>query len=328
VRTLWITGAGGVVGQKLVQQAAVAGTFERICAFTHRPTPSAPAISLPPTPLHEAPGPEVRWEVLDIGDRAAVQARARALPPQLILNPAAMTNVDACERARDEAVRANADGPRHLAEIARAVGAPLVHVSTDYVFPGDAVAPGPYAEDAAPHPVNWYGETKLAGERAIQEVCADGSPWLIVRTALVYGFIPGGRTNFVTWLAGELRAGRPVRIVRDQFNTPTLADDLAATLLWLAANGRTGLYHVAGPELVGRHEWALAIAAHFGLDPRPIAWVTSEELAQPARRPLRSGLRCERLARDGELGAPHPRGIAAGLAAIAAASGMLGEPTP
>lgn len=305
MRALWITGAGGVLGTLLVRAALEQGRYDAVCAFGHG--------AQPPQALRDVSAASLRWETLDIGDREAVRAAAQALPPAVILNPGAMTNVDACETHREQALRANAEGPRWLAEAARDHGTHLLHVSTDYVFPGDEAQPGPYREGDAPRPINYYGETKLEGERAIAEVCAAQTLYLIARTALVYGMVPGGRANFITWLVRELRAGRRVRIVRDQFNTPTLADDLAALLLWQAEHGTTGIYHAAGSDLVGRHEWALAIAAHFGLDAGLIDWVTTEELAQPAPRPRLSGLRCERLAEDQAQGAPAMRGIADGL---------------
>jgi dTDP-4-dehydrorhamnose reductase len=303
--TLWVTGAGGVVGQKLVDQAVAAGRYDRICAWSHR----APGGTISASPV-------VQRGVLDIGDRESLLLAARAAAPDVVINPAAMTNVDACETQRTEARRANAEGPGQLADVCRARGAHLIHVSTDYVFPGDEAQPGPYTEDAIPRPINYYGQTKLDGERAVAERCAGDAPYTVVRTALVYGLVPGARTNFVTWLTGELRAGRRVRIVRDQWNTPTLADDLAHLLLWLAERGTTGTYHAAGPEVVGRDEWALAIAGRFGLDTGLIDWVTTAALAQPAPRPRFSGLRCARLEEDIARGAPRPRGIADGLATI------------
>src|SRR5690348_3779021 len=299
--TLWITGAGGVAGGKLVEQALAGGRYDRLRALSHSPAPDLAA---------RYPG--VAWTTLDHGDREAVHEQARLAPPDVVVNPAAMTGVDACETRRDDAHRANAEAPRWLAEVCRDRGAHLLHVSTDYVFPGDDAQPGPYAEDAPPRAISYYGQSKLDGERAIAAVCGSGTPYTIVRTALVYGL--GRRANFVTWLAGELRAGRRVRIVRDQYNTPTIADDLAAVLLWLAEQQRTGIYHAAGPDLVGRHEWALAIANRFGLDTSLIDWVTSAELAQPAPRPLRSGLTCARLLADPA--APHLRGISSGLSEI------------
>lgn len=309
MKTLWITGATGVVGAKLVRQAVEASEYDQICAFTHGEPPAASDDT-----SDQARGAgTLRWSRLDIGDHHAVQTTARERPPTVILNPAAMTNVDACEVQREAAWAANAAGPRHLAEVARDAGAHLLHVSTDYVFPGDEQQPGPYREDAAPRAINYYGMTKLEGEQAVAQVCDGAMPYTIVRTALVYGRIPGGRSNFVTWLAGELRAGRRVRIVTDQRNTPTLADDLAAVLLWLARHERTGMYHAAGPDVVGRDEWARAIVRHFSLDDSLIDWVTTAQLAQPAARPRFSGLLCERLAADARDGAPQPRAIARGL---------------
>ena len=300
---LAIVGAGGVVGTKLVEQALA--TFDGpIQAFTHGANPP---------PHASAHAGRISWQTLDLGDGAAVRRALDAARPEVVINTAAMTNVDVCEIRRDEAVAANAHGPRYLAEACARLGARLLHVSTDYVFPGDAEQPGPYAEDAATRPVNHYGWTKMVGERAVALVCDGHVPWLIARTALVYGHVPGGRANFVSWLAGELRAGRRVRVVSDQINTPTLADDLAAALLHLMRQGSEGLIHVAGPDLLSRDAWARAIAAHYGLDAGLIDVTTTAALKQPAPRPLRSGLRTERAT---DLAGVHLRGVDAGLAVL------------
>jgi dTDP-4-dehydrorhamnose reductase len=300
MRTLWITGANGAVGGRLVRLAMNSGTFDRICAFTHSPTERP--VDLPST---------VTWSVLDIGDADAIQAATAMEPPSVIINPAAMTNVDACETKRDEARQANTNGPRHLAEASKRSGAYLIHISTDYVFPGNTVNPGPYAEDATPDPISYYGQTKQDGDIAVQEVCRNDTPYTIVRTALVVG--PGARSNFVTWLVSTLRAGKRVKIVQDQYNTPTLADDLASALIWLGDHPRQGIYHIAGPDRLGRHDWALAIAERFELDINLIDWVTTAELAQPAARPLESGLLCQRYNNAIADGAPRLRGIRQGV---------------
>lgn len=304
MNVLWITGAGGVVGTKLVIEAIRQGHFERIYAFVH--TPHAICIL----------SPAVKWLVLDISDREAVQAAARINTPTVIINAAAMTNVDACEMQPHMAQRINSEGPRYLAEVSCQHDAHLLHLSTDYIFPGDDVNPGPYREDSTPRPVNCYGRTKLGGERAVLRICKESTPCTIVRTALVYDFITGGRINFISWLLSELGSGRRVRVVRDQWNTPTLADDIASILLWLAEHHKTGVYHVAGPDLVGRHELALSIAQHFALDSRLIEWVVTSELGQMAKRPRYSGLQCERLQAEVAQGAPRPRGIAQALDAV------------
>lgn len=299
---LAITGAGGVLGAKLVGQA-LAATDDEILAYTHGDVPQIPGRD----------DPRVRWRPLDLADTSTVARTLYDARPYAVINAGAMTNVDACESRRDDAFAANAAGPRALAEACARLGSLLVHVSTDYVFPGDDGHPGPYVEDAPTRPINVYGASKLAGELAVREVCAERTPWLIARTALVYGHVPGGRTNFVKWLAGELRAGKRVRIVNDQYNTPTLADDLAAALLHLARRGATGVIHVAGPDLLGRNDWAYAIARFYGLDAGLIDVVTTAELRQPAARPLHSGLRT---AREDEVAGVTIRGVLAGLAAM------------
>lgn len=300
--TLAIAGAGGVLGAKLVEQA-LAATEDRVAAFAHGAVPATPA----------AASQRVTWRALDVGDRDAVRAALEEARPRAVINAAAMTNVDACEDRRDEAWAANALGPRYLAEACVRQGAPLLHVSTDYVFPGDERQPGPYVEDALVRAISHYGWTKLMGERAVAEVCAGRVPWLVARTALVYGHMPGGRGNFVSWLIGELRAGRRVKIVSDQFNTPTLADDLAAALLHLLRSGGEGIFHVAGPDLVGRDEWARQIADHFRLDAGLVDVIATAELRQRAQRPLRSGLRTMRA---DELAGVTMHGVRDGFAAL------------
>jgi dTDP-4-dehydrorhamnose reductase len=302
--TLWITGAAGLVGSTLLAQAIDNASFDRIVAFTHTESPEFSGTSVQ--------GP-VTLAQLDIGNREAVRRAADMYPPTVVINSAAMADVDACETRRDEALRANADGPRHLAEVCRDGRVKLVHISTDYVFPGDAAYPGPYGESDYTRPINWYGQTKLDGEQAVAEVCSGEAPYAIVRTALVYGAPPGARRGFVRWLLGELTAGRRVRIAVDQYNTPTVSSDLAATLLWVAAHDVTGLYHASGPDRVTRQEWAIAIASHFGLSLDHVQWVTTAELAQVAARPLRSGLSCARMQADQMRGAPLHRGIETSL---------------
>ncbi len=300
---LWITGAAGIVGGCMLRQAQASGRYDHICAFTH---------TLPAGNLQE--DASITWLPLDIGDRSAIQEYARQFPPSLIFNPAAMTQVDACETNQQSAIRANTNGPRYLAEAARGAQAPLYHISTDYIFPGDDAYPGPYAEDAEPRAVSVYGQTKLDGERAITEICADTTPFAIVRTALVVG--TGKRPNFINWIIQELTAGRPIRIVNDQFNTPTLADDVAAAVMWLAQQHKTGVYHIAGPDFLGRHEWAQQIIQRYQLDGSLITYVSTSELRQPAQRPKRGGLLTARYNSEHTAHAPSVRGVAQALREI------------
>jgi dTDP-4-dehydrorhamnose reductase len=291
-----------VLGSKVVEQA-VERTDGPIFAFTHGVTPSPPL----------AKSARVTWEPLDLAEAAAISAAIARGHPDIVINCAAMTNVDACEHRQPEAVAANSLGPRLLAEECARRNIRLVHVSTDYVFPGDKEAPGPYLEDAPVRPVNYYGLTKLDGERAIQEICGTRSSWLIARTAVVYGYIPGGRTNFVQWIYGALKSGKSVPVVDDQINTPTFADDLAAVLLHMAETGGEGIAHIAGPDLISRYEWAKIIASTFDLDESLIEVTSTAELNQPARRPLWSGLRTRRAH---EWQGMALRGVREGLSAL------------
>lgn len=299
---LAVIGAGGVLGAKVVEQA-LSQTDSPIYAYVHKTTPA----------IASSASPRITWKLLELDDESAISRDLASVNPDVVINSAAMTNVDACEIRRDEAYVANATGPRYLAEACVRLGARLIHVSTDYVFAGDDAQPGPYLEDALVRPVNHYGWTKLEGERAIEEICSGRTSWLIVRTALVYGHIPGGRTNFVKWLLGELQAGRRVKIVRDQINTPTLADDLASALLRQAHSTSEGIMHIAGPDLLTRYEWARIIASSYGLDEQLLDVISTSELNQPAQRPLQSGLRSLRAS---EWKGTVLRGVREGLGAL------------
>lgn len=303
-KVLWITGAGGTVGSRLVLEAARRKQFEQIWAFTHT------------SGFIRNNSPGVTWSALDITNQEALQAAARHNPPDVVVNLAAMTNVDACELFQNEACRVNAGGPGQLAEICRQHGTHMLQVSTDYVFPGDESQPGPYREDSKPSPINHYGQTKLDGERAVVEVCAGQVPYTIVRTSQVYGSVAGNRQNFVTWLVSKLQARERVRICREQWSTPTLADDLAKVLLWIVDHERTGIYHAAGPQVLSLRAWLIMVVDFFELDGSLIEWTEVAASPQITKRPLYSGLLCERLTKDIALGAPSVRVVSEGLACV------------
>jgi dTDP-4-dehydrorhamnose reductase len=234
------------------------------------------------------PGPLAGYVRADIGRREDLEAAVRALDPDWIFNAAAFTNVDQCEREPATAGRINRDCVGWMA----AFGKPMVHLSTDYVFDGEA---GPYAEDAPTRPLSVYGSTKLESEA----LALRGSPRsLVIRTMTLWGRGHGMKTSFVEFVRASLLARKSIRIVTDQLGHPTLAEDLALAIWALVAGGRSGLYHVAGSERNSRFEWAQAIAAHYGLDPSLIEPCRTADLKQAARRPLNSGLRIEKLIRD------------------------------
>ncbi|MFN4986250.1 MAG: dTDP-4-dehydrorhamnose reductase, partial [Ignavibacteria bacterium] len=226
--------------------------------------------------------------------------------PEVIINLAAMTNVDKCESDKQMCWEVNVTLVESLARLARIVDARMVHVSTDYVFDGQK---GPYAEAAVPNPIGYYGKSKLAGENA----CIVGSMQAaVVRTNVVYGpFVE--RPDFVRWVLDALESRTPIRVVNDQCSNPTYVDDISESILRIIQKRRSGIYHVGGADYCSRYEFALRIAEFFRADPSNISPVTTAELKQPARRPLKGGLIT--LKAETDLGMKM-RGIESGLSTI------------
>lgn len=205
----------------------------------------------------------------------------RQLSPEYIVLTAAMTNVDLCETDREGAWKANSLGPKGIAEAAQEVGAKLIHVSTDFVFDGEQ---GMYKEEDRVNPINYYGESKLAGERFVQEICPDS---VIARTSVLYGWSLV-RLNFVTWAAAEMQKGNRINIVNDQYNSPTFSSNLADMILRI--RDETGIFHACGSQRISRYDFAVEIAKAFGLDESLINSISSDQLKLKARRPRDSSM--------------------------------------
>lgn len=229
---------------------------------------------------------------LDITDAAAVRRLVTAHRPAVLVNCAAWTAVDAAEEREPEALLVNGAGPGHLADACRSTGTRLLHVSTDYVFSGDARSP--YAETDPTGPVNAYGRTKLAGERAVLERLPDHGH--VVRTAWLYG---AGGPNFVRAMIRAERDRDTVDVVDDQHGQPTWSADLAALLVRL---GRAALAGTARPGV--RHGTSAGQTTWYGLarevfrlldaDPDRVRPVAGSTLGRAARRPAYGVLACPR----------------------------------
>jgi dTDP-4-dehydrorhamnose reductase len=230
---------------------------------------------------------------LDITDASAVRELVDAMRPDVVVNCAAYTAVDAAEADVAAASALNADAPRHLALACVEVGARMLQVSTDYVFAGDAHEP--YAEDAPTGPRTVYGRTKLAGEVAVLDVLPESA--YVVRTAWLYG--PTG-SNFVRTmirLAGERAT---VEVVDDQWGQPTSARDLAARLVELAGSpAPPGIYHGTNAGATTWHGFAREVFRLSGLDPDRVRTTSSAEFVRPAPRPAYSVLGHDRWALAG-----------------------------
>jgi dTDP-4-dehydrorhamnose reductase len=251
-----VTGAHGQLGRDLCR-ALAAGTDEVLAAGSKE---------------------------LDITDSAAVRAAVSDFAPDVVVNAAAYTAVDRAESEEQTAYRVNASGPAVLATAVDDHGSRLLHVSTDYVFAGDARRP--YEVDDEPVPRTAYGRTKLAGERAVRELLPDAA--YVVRTAWVYG---ASGTNFVKTMARLERENDTVRVVADQRGSPTWSRDLAHALVELGrSTAPAGTYHCTGGGDTTWHGFAQAIFTELGADPARVLAATSEEYPRPAPRPAYSVL--------------------------------------
>lgn len=253
---LLVTGANGQLGRELVEVCGVRG--------------------------ETAIGLDV--DSLDITNRDAVHAAVAELAPDIVVNCAAYTAVDACEAHEEMALDVNAHAVRWIAEAVDAVGAHLVHISTDYVF--DGTSDRPYVESDPPNPRSAYGRTKLAGER---EALALGSAGTVVRTSWVCGFHGNNMVKTVLRLVGE---NSPLSFVDDQVGHPTFTSDLAPALLLLAQDRRSGLFHVTNQGAVSWYGFVGAILDVLGrhaTEVRPIATADLDP-PRPAPRPANSVL--------------------------------------
>ena len=247
-----ITGANGQLGHELVRASIASG--HEVVATSH--------------------------QTLDITDESAVVLAIRTARPDVVIHAAAWTAVDACESDPEKALLVNGTATKYVADAAHAVGAHVVYISTDYVFDGNKNSP--YEEDDAPNPQSVYGSSKLAGERAL------GATDAIVRIAWVCGFYGANMVKTILRLAEQPQ----LKFVDDQIGNPTFADDAAAMIVRLAAEKRSGTWHVTNQGDVSWYEFAREVLIAGGFDPDKVAPIKTHELQppRPAKRPHNSVL--------------------------------------
>ncbi len=220
----------------------------------------------------------------DISNRNEIKNIVKDFCPDFIINAAAFTNVDLSETERELAWKINVKGVEYLSEAARILDSHLIHISTDYIFDGKN---GPYLENDIPNPLGYYARTKLASENVLK---ISGTRHTILRTNVLYGTAKYSRPDFVKWVVESLRAKKEIKIVDDQINNPTFIDDLVQGINKIVELRKEGIFHIGGNEFLSRYDFTIMIADFFNLDKSLIKKIKTEELNQPARRPLKSGL--------------------------------------
>lgn len=289
-RRVLITGANGLLGQKLVTELA------RL--------PGTVIIATGKGPQRVSFG-SVKYLELDLTSADEVFFKIANLKPDSIIHTAAITQVDVCEQDHETCWLHNVKATEYLLSTARVLNAYFQYISTDFVFDGNE---GPYSEESTPNPVNYYGSSKLAAEQLVLE---SGLRASIVRTVLVYGYGRGlSRDNIVLWVKKKLESNQAIRVVNDQWRTPTLVEDLAAGCRLILEKGATGMYHISGKDFLTPYDLAIKVAEIFNLDKRLISPTNATEFTEIGRRPLRTGFDISKAIR--ELGY-KPRSLEEGL---------------
>ena len=221
---------------------------------------------------------------LDISGKAQVDEAFKTIKPDVVVHAATLTDVDKCELNKELAWKVNVEGTKNIVEAAKDTGSFLIYISTDYVFGGET---GRYKETDLPNPINYYGVTKLKAE----EIVKTQKKYFIARPSVMYGSTPAaGKVNFALWIIEKLRKGEHVKIVTDQWNTPTLNTNLAEMTLEVIDHKLTGIYHLCGATRLSRFDFAEQIADVFSLDKGLIDKVLSSQFTLLAKRPMDSSL--------------------------------------
>ncbi len=266
MKKLLITGVNGMLGQQCIHEFQA--DYKIVGVDLHD---------------HAFVSSRLDYHQLDITKRKSVKETISGIRPDFIVNCAAYTNVDGAETERELCWKVNAEAVAHLSYVSGKIDAPIIHISTDYVFDGTS---GPYRETDLPSPRGFYGKSKLAGENALRQSDVKHA---ILRTQVLYGAGVNIGLNFVTWLIRELKNKRSVTIVNDQIGNPTLAADLTAAIRLVIEQKKWDLFHISGAERLDRYQFAVRIADFFNLDKSLIQPITTAELKQAAPRPLASG---------------------------------------
>lgn len=288
MKKILITGSNGLLGQKLVYALKKRNDVQTI------------ATALGANRLIDQQG--YIYESMNIADQPNVEAVIKKYQPDVIINTAAMTNVDACESKREECWALNVSAVEYVIDAIKkhCPQTHFIHLSTDFIFDGEKGSA--YTEEDAPNPLSYYALSKWEAEKRVQN---SGIKWAIGRTIIVFGIVDNmSRSNIVLWAKDALTKGQKINVVDDQFRSPTLAEDLAQGCILITDKGATGIYNLAGPDTFSILDLVYKVADFWKLDKSLVSPSKSNTLNQPAKRPPRTGLIIDKARKD--LGyAPH-----------------------
>lgn len=277
---IWVVGANGFTGRRVLSCLSGTGKYEVM------------GCSLRPDIL---PGSgDYSFVQMDINNFPVVEDLFRTFTPDVVINTSALSIPDYCETHHEEAYATNVSAVEHLAECCMRTGSRLLHFSTDFVFNG--ARRDLYTEEDMPAPINYYGQTKYLGERAVISICDN---YAIIRVVVVCGkALPGQHGNILQLVKTRLENQQEIRVVSDQWRTPTWVGDIANGVELLLPATHHGIYHICGDECLSISEIAYRVANYFHLDRSLIHPVTTEEMDEATPRPRFSGLSIEKARRD------------------------------
>ncbi|MGZ4053720.1 MAG: SDR family oxidoreductase [Bacteroidia bacterium] len=273
MKKILITGSNGLLGQKLVY------------ALIKRKDVQVIATSVGANRLINKEG--YIYESLDITNKSEVEKVIEKFHPDVLINTAAMTNVDACETKRDECWALNVTAVQNIVDAIekKSPDTHLIHLSTDFIFDGEKGSE--YVEGDKPNPQSYYALSKYESEKVLEN---SKTKWAIGRTIIVYGIVDNmSRSNIVLWAKDALSKGQKINVVDDQFRSPTLAEDLAEGCILIADKNAKGIFHLSGPKTMSILELVYSVADFWKLDRNLITPSKSNNLNQAAKRPPRTG---------------------------------------
>ena len=275
MKKILVTGSNGLLGQKLIELLVKNQNIQAVATARGQNR-------LPFTEGYE-------YYSMDITNNEEIEAVISKTRPDAIIHGAAMTNVDQCEFEKDNCWAQNVKAVEDLLSVCAKYDIFLCHVSTDFIFDGAA---GPYLENAEANPLSFYGWSKLAAEFAVKN---SSIRWAIARTVLVYGIaFDMSRSNIILWVKKSLEEGKNIKVVTDQWRTPTLAEDLAIGTFLIADKEAEGIFNISGKDLLTPYDMAIMTADYFKLDKSLITAADSTTFSQPAKRPAKTGFILEK----------------------------------